>query len=121
MPVLLSENYSKTYYAPAVSMSSFLCYAVAIVTILLPFFAAFATDKFFDKISVAHEQPAVKYNNQFILYCLTTDRKVKSYSSILKLNDYFSDLISAPIIKVFSSPSSLQSTATTTAKPTQLS
>ena len=44
MPILFFENFTKSYYAPIVSMSSCICLLLAIVTIVLPFFAAFATD-----------------------------------------------------------------------------
>lgn len=44
MPILFFESFTKSYYAPIVSMSSCICLLLAIVTIVLPFFAAFATD-----------------------------------------------------------------------------
>ncbi len=44
MPILFFESFTKSYYAPIVSMSSCICLLLAIFTIALPFFAAFATD-----------------------------------------------------------------------------
>lgn len=44
MPILFFESFTKSYYAPIISMSSCICLLLVIVAIVLPFFAAFATD-----------------------------------------------------------------------------
>ncbi len=44
MPVLFYENYSKVYYSPLYSLSTCVCAVLAVFTILLPFFAAFASE-----------------------------------------------------------------------------
>jgi hypothetical protein len=44
MPVLFYENYSKSYYASTGSMSTCVCAVLTVFAVLLPFFAAFATE-----------------------------------------------------------------------------
>ncbi len=44
MPVLFYENYAKIYYSPLFSMSTCVCTIMAVFVVLLPFFAAFASD-----------------------------------------------------------------------------
>jgi len=41
----------------------------------------------------------VEFNNEFMLYVLDNG-DTKFYSSVLKLNDYYDNVISGPIIKV---------------------
>lgn len=44
MPVLFYENYAKLYYSPFFSMSTCVCTIMTVFVVLLPFFAAFASD-----------------------------------------------------------------------------
>lgn len=44
MPVLFVESFHKSYYAPLFSLSTCVCLIMIAFVIILPFFAAFATD-----------------------------------------------------------------------------
>lgn len=55
MPVLFYENYAKLYYSPFFSMSTCVCTIMTVFVVLLPFFAAFASDsKNFQKFNIAY-------------------------------------------------------------------
>lgn len=47
-----------------------------------------------------YEQPRVSFDNQFILYALQGG-DVYYYSSVLKLNEYYDNILSVPLVKVF--------------------
>jgi hypothetical protein len=54
---------------------------------------------FWTKISTYQEQPSVTFDNQFILHVLQDD-ETYFYSSVLRLNDYYDNVLSVPIVKV---------------------
>jgi len=111
MPALFFENYSKTYYAPYCSTSTCLCLVMIIFAIIFPFLVAYASDgkfklfnikinlDFWINISTYTEQPTVTYNNQFILNVLQGDESY-FFSSVLKLNDYYDNILPVPLVKV---------------------
>ncbi len=54
---------------------------------------------FWTKIVNNYTQPVVTYKNQFMLHVLQNDDTF-FFSSIVKLNDYYNNVLPVPLVKV---------------------
>lgn len=100
MPIMITEPKKLYYYANYFSFSFLACLLMFILVIILTYLAvAYSGEVFIKNVQVV-TQPNVVYYDYFILSLLFEDLTVKSYSSIIKFNDYYSDLLEVPLVKV---------------------
>jgi hypothetical protein len=94
MPLVFLSPYKKAYSSEVISLSTLLGFVVLLTAILIPLFAAFATEDFWLRIKEYTEQPLVDYTEQYMVYIskFDKDKKLKSTtfrSSNPKLNVRF--------------------------------
>ena len=73
MPLVFLSPYKKAYSAEIISLSTLLGFVVIITALLLPLFAAFATEDFWLRIKEYTEQPLVDYTKKFMIYITKFD------------------------------------------------
>jgi hypothetical protein len=98
MPLVSLSPYKKAYSSEVISLSTLLGFVVLLTAILIPLFAAFATEDFWLRIKEYTEQPLVDYTEQYMVYIskFDKDKKLKSTtfrSSNTNLNDRFEIII----------------------------
>jgi hypothetical protein len=94
MPLVFLSPYKKEYSSEIVSLSTLLGFVVLLTAILIPLFAAFATEDFWLRIKEYTEQPLVDYTEQYMVYIskFDKDKILKSTtfrSSNTNLNERF--------------------------------
>ena len=100
MPYLFFENYHKSYSSPFFSLTSFFCLCVIILVLIVPVYLAMISGDFWISTTTFYEQPKVSCNAHYILYLLQNGES-RIYNSVTKLNDFYDNLLSVPITKVF--------------------
>ena len=73
MVSVFSESYKRYYYAPWLSFPTCVTITCFIIGILLPFFAQFYNDNFWNPIDTFYEHPVIQNKNEFIIYGLTSE------------------------------------------------
>ena len=68
MPLVFLSPYKKAYSSEIISLSTLLGFVVLLTAILIPLFAAFATEDFWLRLKEYTEQPLVDYTEQFMIY-----------------------------------------------------
>ena len=68
MPLVFLSPYKKEYSSEIVSLSTLLGFVVLLTAILIPLFAAFATEDFWLRIKEYTEQPLVDYTKKYMVY-----------------------------------------------------
>ena len=99
MPLVFLSPYKKSYSSEIISLSTLLGFVVLLTAILIPLFAAFATEDFWLRIKEYTEQPLVDYNGKFMIYITKykgTDIQTTFHSSDDKLNQKFGDICKDP-------------------------
>lgn len=99
MPVLITEPKKIYYYAPYFSFSTLASLFIFILTIIMSYYAIYASGTVFPETLTDVVQPTITFNDQIVMSILEGD-KLKSYSSVIKFNDYYNDLLEVPLIKV---------------------
>ena len=92
MPLVFLSPYKKEYSSEIFSLSTLLGFVVLLTAILIPLFAAFATEDFWLRIKEYTEQPLVDYTGKFMIYITKYNNngiKTTFHSSNQKLNDEF--------------------------------
>ena len=97
MPLVFLSPYKKSYSSEIISLSTLLGFVVLLTAILIPLFAAFATEDFWLRIKEYTEQPLVDYTGKFMIYITKYDNYSKIttttfHSSDSKLNDEFGEI-----------------------------
>ena len=82
MVSVFSESYKRYYYAPWLSFPTCVTITCFIIGILLPFFAQFYNDNFWNPIDTFYEHPVIQNKNEFIIYGLTSSESFFSLSNI---------------------------------------
>ena len=81
MPLLFVDSYKKVYQASPFALSTCLTFLLGIFVILMPIFAGYATDDFWDYLQVYYDQPIVGLvPTNFIIYG-SNSQNGKFYSS----------------------------------------
>jgi hypothetical protein len=74
MPLLFADSYKKIYQASPFALSTCLTFLLGVFVILMPIFAGYATDDFWDYLQVYYDQPVFGMNpNNFIIYASKKD------------------------------------------------
>ena len=69
MPLLFADSYKKIYQASPFALSTCLTFLLGVFVILMPIFAGYATDDFWDYLQVYYDQPIVGLNpNNFMIF-----------------------------------------------------
>ena len=93
MPLVFLSPYKKAYSSEIISLSTLLGFVVLLTAILIPLFAAFATEDFWLRLKEYTEQPLVDYTEQFMIYITKYDtngiRTTTFHSSSKNLNNKF--------------------------------
>ena len=95
MPLVFLSPYKKAYSSEIVSLSTLLGLVVLLTAILIPLFAAFATEDFWLRLKEYTEQPLVDYTGKFMIYITkynNNDIKTTFHSSNKELNDEFTTI-----------------------------
>mgnify|MGYP003571433149 CR=1 FL=1 len=95
MPLVFLSPYKKAYSSEIVSLSTLLGLVVLLTAILIPLFAAFATEDFWLRLKEYTEQPLVDYTGKFMIYITKYNNngiKTTFHSSNKELNDEFGDI-----------------------------
>jgi len=95
MPLVFLSPYKKAYSSEIVSLSTLLGLVVLLTAILIPLFAAFATEDFWLRLKEYTEQPLVDYTGKFMIYITkynNNDIKTTFHSSNNELNDEFTTI-----------------------------
>lgn len=80
MPLLFADSYKKIYQASPFALSTCLTFLLGVFVILMPIFAGYATDDFWDYLQVYYDQPIVGLNpNNFIIYASTNGKPGKYF------------------------------------------
>ena len=98
MPLVFLSPYKKAYSSEVISLSTLLGFVVLLTAILIPLFAAFATEDFWLRIKEYTEQPLVDYTEQYMVYISKFDKNKTLNSTTFrssnpKLNDRFETII----------------------------
>lgn len=98
MPLVFLSPYKKAYSSEIVSLSTLLGFVVLFTAILLPLFAAFATEDFWLRLKEYTEQPLVDYTKKYMVYISKFDKdnnllETSFRSSNKDLNKKFQDII----------------------------
>lgn len=99
MPILLSEPKKIYYHSNIMSYTTLACLLMLVLTFVLTYLVTFLSKGMFIENVVNYVQPSVEYNDQFILNILEND-EFKTYSSIIKFNDFYANLLEVPLVKV---------------------
>ena len=101
MPLVFLSPYKKSYSSEIISLSTLLGFVVLLTAILIPLFAAFATEDFWLRIKEYTEQPLVDYKEKFMIYITKYDNNNKItttfHSSDSKLNEEFERICNDPL------------------------
>ena len=93
MPLVFLSPYKKAYSSEIISLSTLLGFVVLLAAILIPLFAAFATEDFWLRLKEYTEQPLVDYTGKFMIYITKYNdseiSKTTFHSSSKELNDKF--------------------------------
>ena len=106
MPLLFIDSYKKTYYANAFSLASCITFLFLIFVVLIPIFAGYASEDFWNSLQTYYEQPIVIYNSNYLIYTMEGDidqGTLTGYfsSSSTDLNSYYpGNLLRNPSISV---------------------
>lgn len=106
MPLLFIDSYKKTYYANAFSLASCITFLFLIFVVLIPIFAGYASEDFWNSLQTYYEQPIVIYNSNYLIYTMEGDidqGNLEGYfsSSSTDLNSYYpGKLVTNPSISV---------------------
>lgn len=108
MPLLFIDSYKKTYYANAFSLASCITFLFVVFVVLIPIFAGYASEDFWNFLQTYYEQPIVIYNSNYLIYTMEGNIEDSSltgkfYSSSPNLNLYYpesSNLVTNPSISV---------------------
>ena len=96
MPLVFLSPYKKEYSSEIFSLSTLLGFVVLLTAILIPLFAAFATEDFWLRIKEYTEQPLVDYTGKFMIYITKYNsngiKTTTFHSSIKELNDEFNNI-----------------------------
>ena len=96
MPLVYISPLKKTYSSNLLSLSTILGIILLVIAILLPLFAAYATEDFWLRLKEYTEQPLVKYYGHYMVYRTKIDNSdnIKTYftSSHNQLNDKFDEI-----------------------------
>ena len=95
MVSVFSESYKRYYYAPWLSFPTCVTITCFIIGILLPFFAQFSNDNFWNPIDTFYEHPVIQNKNEFIIYGLTSSESFFSLSNFDRMTSDSSLLISS--------------------------
>ena len=98
MPLVFLSPYKKAYSSEIVSLSTLLGLVVLLTAILIPLFAAFATEDFWLRLKEYTEQPLVDYTKKYMVYISKFDKdnnllETSFRSSNKDLNKKFQDII----------------------------
>jgi hypothetical protein len=99
MPILLSEPKKIYYHSNIISSTSVACLLMLVLTLVLTYLVTYLSKGMFIENIVNNIQPNVEFNDQFILNILEND-EFKTYSSIIKFNDFYANLLEVPLVKV---------------------
>ena len=106
MPLLFIDSYKKTYYANAFSLVSCIIFFFLIFVVLIPIFAGYASEDFWNSLQTYYEQPIVIYNSNYLIYTMEGDIEQGNLtgnfsSSSTDLNSYYpGNLLINPSISV---------------------
>ena len=95
MPLVFLSPIKKTYKSDICSLSTLLGIVLLVAAILIPLFAAYATEDFWVRITEYTEQPLVDYYNNYMIYISTiNNNSSKTYfdSSNTYLKDKFNEI-----------------------------
>ena len=82
MPLLFADSYKKIYQASPFALSTCLTFLLGIFVILMPIFAGYATDDFWDYLQVYYDQPIVgMFPDNFIIYASSQGEPGRYYMS----------------------------------------
>ena len=99
MPLLFADSYKKIYQASPFALSTCLTFLLGVFVILMPIFAGYATDDFWDYLQVYYDQPIVGLNpNNFIIYASKDGKYGKYYvpsASLTFCQDQLNNLLCA--------------------------
>ena len=99
MPSLISEPLKIYYHASYFSFSTLACLLILVLSIVLSYLVVLYSGDLFIENIYEVVQPKITFNDQFILEILE-DTAYKSYSSIIKYNDFYPNLLEVPLVKV---------------------
>lgn len=96
MVSVFSESYKRYYYAPWLSFPTCVTITCFIIGILLPFFAQFYNDNFWNPIDTFYEHPVIQNKNEFIIYGSTKEKsftlsnfdKINTDASLLSASNF---------------------------------
>ena len=91
MPLVFLSPIKRTYKSDICSLSTLLGIVLLVAAILLPLFAAYATEDFWVRITEYTEQPLVDYYNNYMIYITSINKQYHTYfdSSITELKEKF--------------------------------
>ncbi len=55
--------------------------------------------EFWSKVTTYYEQPTIEFENQYMMYVLQNEDSY-FYSSVIKLNEYYDNVVPIPLVKV---------------------
>ena len=84
MPLVFLSPFKKTYSSEIFSLTTIIGLSLLLAAIILPFFAAYSTEYFWQRIKEYTEQPSVEYYNHYMAYITK-----KSTTTPTTYNTYF--------------------------------
>jgi hypothetical protein len=98
MITIFAQPITKDYFTNTCSLTFFVFAITLLFTIIFPFLAAYASDKFWIRESIITDSPIFLYNNELHMYLLKNN-KTYFYSTNELLNNLYPRKISSPAIK----------------------
>lgn len=98
MITIFAQPKTKDFFTSICSLTFFTLIIIVIFTVIFPFLAAYASEKFWMRESTITDFPVFVYNNELHLYLLKNN-KTYFYSTLEELNNLYPRKITSPAIK----------------------
>lgn len=100
MPVIFTEPIKKLYFASFFSASFIVSLFMLVIAIVVTYLINVLSGQFFISLSNTSVIPNMSFYNQIFLSVTDDLGKISYYSSVIKYNDFYPNLLNVPMIRV---------------------
>ncbi len=100
MPIIFSEPIKKIYYASFFSASFLVSLFMLLIAVVVTYLLNVISGQFFLKVSHTSVIPNINFYNQIFLAVTDDLSKTSYYSTVIKYNDFYPNLLNIPMIRV---------------------
>lgn len=100
MAVILSEGHKRLFYASYFSISFIASLLAIIFALVLTYLVVDYSGNLFVSNILEVQKPFIEYKDQYILSVTDNNMQTKLFSSIIRYNDNYPDLLPIPLTRV---------------------